>query len=815
MPRFILFLFISCCLWDTSQAFYENPSVTRDLLHYEIEILDDQNIQISMVQKLTNTTTSSTSVQSYLPLPASAKSIQHYVDARSEVFEVFTGTDRVDAIFPVAEQNQNAAFFRLLTPPYTQVLRTRELELPPQQTISLKWKWTQTVDFVNDFFFSEVFTDDGIASRNFKVDFTLISQKPIYHYFTNLSAGGMLERGERQAVMLYQQKDYTLSENLRFFWSHREDPTLMYSSKGEIYHGHFISKKTGKDLQEVIVLVDVSGSMSGNPWIRTQEYMNFVLEKLLDTKKIKIGLVDSNFRWYNPDWQTNDHQYRKGFFEFLKTLRPLGDTNFELALEETLASWTLPVEQRGLFFITDYADPAALDLDVSQAPLVVLNFSENDQNPLQVLTHESGGWFQRLFRTPPKLIEADEIIDKWQRWSESVEGSSVQRAEGEQDLLPQKLAANASPVSPLFIGRSFSPYAPPHAKAALFLPRVWGARQIVSLLQKTERSDEDLQAILSIAKRFGIRNSFLEPEMRLVELGDRLQTIDPSSLRWEIMQLENAANFFPNWGGRFFREIPLYYSETDQIWRSYDFFERAQRDTLIEIAPFSQAQYQLLRLFPEILAEGFGAGEQVEFCPPFRCLSVQKNARAEPAVTDRMFFRDFDPLHWANPYLAQLIDRGVLTAEKNGKIHPNREIDRGTFALMLYRSLDEKPVYEGLQQFLDVAPESEFYQAVHWLYSQGTIRGYSDGTFRPFQSLTRAEGVKILLSLQGFNPDNQSLLGQSQNKPVFADATGWEQPWVEAAYNQNLIQGFTDQTFRPHIYLTRAQAAKLIVESGR
>jgi hypothetical protein len=45
--------------------------------------------------------------------------------------------------------------------------------------------------------------------------------------------------------------------------------------------------------------------------------------------------------------------------------------------------------------------------------------------------------------------------------------------------------------------------------------------------------------------------------------------------------------------------------------------------------------------------------------------------------------------------------------------------------------------------FSDVRPSDYFYDAVRWLYCHGAISGYADGTFKPYNNVTRGQLSKI------------------------------------------------------------------------
>lgn len=85
----------------------------------------------------------------------------------------------------------------------------------------------------------------------------------------------------------------------------------------------------------------------------------------------------------------------------------------------------------------------------------------------------------------------------------------------------------------------------------------------------------------------------------------------------------------------------------------------------------------------------------------------------------------------------------------------------------------------------------------------GRIGGYEDGTFRPDQSITRAEFVRLL---------NSAISTQGSAAISFSDVSpsDWYYNDVAKAVGNNIASGFEDGTFRPNETVTRMQAAVFI-----
>lgn len=106
-----------------------------------------------------------------------------------------------------------------------------------------------------------------------------------------------------------------------------------------------------------------------------------------------------------------------------------------------------------------------------------------------------------------------------------------------------------------------------------------------------------------------------------------------------------------------------------------------------------------------------------------------------------------DPL--AEP-LAYLREKGAIEGYGDGTFHPERSINRAEALKMLYRATGESipPLTSG-SPFADVPAEAWYSHVVAFAQVRGVVKGYPDGTFRPGNTINRAEALKILLHILG------------------------------------------------------------------
>ncbi len=93
--------------------------------------------------------------------------------------------------------------------------------------------------------------------------------------------------------------------------------------------------------------------------------------------------------------------------------------------------------------------------------------------------------------------------------------------------------------------------------------------------------------------------------------------------------------------------------------------------------------------------------------------------------------------------------------------------------------------------------------SVNNLIEQGILNGYPDGTFRPDQSITRAELAKTLAVAYGFKA--------SGRQDRFPDTQGhWAQDYITALAQQEIITGYPDGYFKPEAPVTRAEIVTML-----
>ncbi len=169
---------------------------------------------------------------------------------------------------------------------------------------------------------------------------------------------------------------------------------------------------------------------------------------------------------------------------------------------------------------------------------------------------------------------------------------------------------------------------------------------------------------------------------------------------------------------------------------------------------------------------------------------------------DDWFYRQVN--HVANTYVMEGND---------SNFRPNAPINRAEFIKTVMSALEYNGNYytevEPDNYFSDVPTNAWYAYPINKARAHGLISGYSNNTFRPDQSISRAEAVQILNNALA---DNEGYIVNHNLDLPFSDvsSSAWYYNAVKAAFQNKLVSGKTFNHFSPNDTLTRAETATII-----
>ncbi len=173
-----------------------------------------------------------------------------------------------------------------------------------------------------------------------------------------------------------------------------------------------------------------------------------------------------------------------------------------------------------------------------------------------------------------------------------------------------------------------------------------------------------------------------------------------------------------------------------------------------------------------------------------------------PAVFD-----DIDG-HWAEDYITDLYDEGIVAGETDEIFGPEHNIRRGDFMLVLYRASGEPEVHDAGISFTDVSPLAYYSRAVAWAKLNGIAMGYGE-EFRPQESMSRQQAFtflyRYLKMTVNITDGTSAALRNYMDSDRIAD---YAQIAIATLSGHSIVRGSYGM-INPEKYLTRAEMSSM------
>ncbi|MGO5094986.1 S-layer homology domain-containing protein [Agathobaculum sp. LCP25S3_E8] len=101
-------------------------------------------------------------------------------------------------------------------------------------------------------------------------------------------------------------------------------------------------------------------------------------------------------------------------------------------------------------------------------------------------------------------------------------------------------------------------------------------------------------------------------------------------------------------------------------------------------------------------------------------------------------------------------------------------------------------------------------EAVDMLSALGVINGYKDGSFKPNDTISRAEAAKMIYTIWNGGNDNASAF---EGKSIFTDVYSghWAEGYINFCYTNGIINGKGNSKFAPDDKVTGTELAKMLL----
>lgn len=167
------------------------------------------------------------------------------------------------------------------------------------------------------------------------------------------------------------------------------------------------------------------------------------------------------------------------------------------------------------------------------------------------------------------------------------------------------------------------------------------------------------------------------------------------------------------------------------------------------------------------------------------------------------------PDAWAMGDLTSAINLGLVP--ENLRKGYKDDITRQDFCVLIWELVSKHPNIINLLYtkpevtgFTDITNQTTNGQKVAWVAQLGIVNGYTDGSFKPYNTLSRAEAAKILaLTVQLLGGQDTGEQYPFTDRTAFA---GWAEEYVDFCGVNGILKGTGGGAFDPTGRFTRQQA---------
>lgn len=206
---------------------------------------------------------------------------------------------------------------------------------------------------------------------------------------------------------------------------------------------------------------------------------------------------------------------------------------------------------------------------------------------------------------------------------------------------------------------------------------------------------------------------------------------------------------------------------------------------------------------------GLGEDDQPTATDDDQSGAVDDAANTEPETEQPAEGKSFSDIngHWAQAAIERAVQLEIADGYSDGTFKPNAVISRAEFAVMISRALKLNE-QSSASSFADQkAIPSWAEEHVNRVVTAGLFGGYSDGTFRGSNNITRAELAVIIARAAQLDVKEAATLSFDDAASIPA----WAKNEIAAAVKEGLVSGTGGNRFEPAASATRAEALTLIM----
>jgi hypothetical protein len=156
--------------------------------------------------------------------------------------------------------------------------------------------------------------------------------------------------------------------------------------------------------------------------------------------------------------------------------------------------------------------------------------------------------------------------------------------------------------------------------------------------------------------------------------------------------------------------------------------------------------------------------------------------------------------HWAKNEIKAWTEKGLIEGYSDGTFRPDNNITRAEFITLINRAFGYTK--EGIADFTDISSEDWFYGEIAKAKAAGYISGYPDGTIKPNNFISRQEVASVVVRMLALEEDIKA----AEKFVDYSKISDWSKGYIGAVLAADIMEGYPDGTFRAEDFIKYAEA---------
>ena len=167
--------------------------------------------------------------------------------------------------------------------------------------------------------------------------------------------------------------------------------------------------------------------------------------------------------------------------------------------------------------------------------------------------------------------------------------------------------------------------------------------------------------------------------------------------------------------------------------------------------------------------------------------------------------------HWADVTIGKLIELGVINGYGDGTFRPDNTITRAEFSTIVRKAFKYD---EAEGNSFDDTSNHWAKNEVHTLVCSGVIDKAEYGDlYIPDKNITRLEMAKMIVRAVGLSEQAVDMAGNDTRFVDNAEIPTADRGYIIIASDNGIINGYPDLTFKPYGEATRAEASTMVINA--